>query len=196
MDSRLKRIGGGRLSRLRKSDVPRVAQAILDYSHGKARVLSGILIDTPYVQFVRDRSYSIAIRGDEWGKIYPFFRYSTARYQPVQPPENQPLPIPSPQPNRLREVPPESPDEGMQSFLQHLPYQEYVKIQKLLTMLSMDDWDQKAIPSKPSQKIPYPPPLQPARQRADGIFTDTVFYNRLVKVLEQLFPVDYPTTYY
>ena len=193
---RLKRIAGGRLSRIRKSDVPRIAQAIIDFSHGKCRVMSGIFVDTPYVQFVRDRTYSIAIRGDEWSKIYPFFRYSTARYQPVQPPGNKPPPIPSPQPNRLMEVPPESPDGGLQSFLQHLPYSEYVKIQELLTMLSMDDWDPKAIQAKPSKNLPYPTSVQPARQRADGFFTDTVFYNRLVAVLEQLFPVDYPTTYY
>ena len=196
MDSRLKHVGGARLSRLRKSDLPRVAQAIVDFSHGKARVLSGVYGDTTYVQFIRDRSYSIAIRGDEWSKIYPFFRYSTARYQPVQPPGNKPDLIPSPQPNRLREAPPESPDGGQKSFLEHLPYPEYLKIQQLLTMLSMEGWDPKAIQSKPSKDLPYPPSLLPSRKRTDGFFSDREFYNRLVAVLEQLFPFDYPTTYY
>jgi hypothetical protein len=94
MTSRWIRVGGRRLLPLTYSDVPRVAQAITDAIRGKARVTSGISGDTPFVKFVRDQSYVVVIRGDDWRKIFPFFRYSTDQYEPVIPPLNQPDPIP------------------------------------------------------------------------------------------------------
>jgi len=198
MDSRLQRVGGTRLTHLRYSDAPRVAQAIVDAADGRARVLSGQSHDTPYVEIVRDQAYTVVIRGDDWRKIFPVFRYSTKRYQPVVPPENEPPPVMSPQPNRTMKQPPENPAGGIKSFLDGLPFDEYSKIQKLLTTLRVDAFGRPSSWSKASTPNPRPDgsSLISPEHRADfSSFTSTFLYNQLVKILQQLFPVDYPTTY-
>jgi len=187
-------MGGTRLTHIRYSDVPRVAQAITDALAGRARVLSGSS-HTPYVEFVRDRAYTVVVRGDDWRKIFPFLRYSSASYRPVIPPGNQPPPIMSPQPNRTMQPPPVSPAGGLQSFLEGFPFDEYSKIQKLLTTINLSSVGQPSPASKPSTPLPDPPSLIPPQQRTDSFsYTDTVLYNRLVQVLQQLFPTDFPTT--
>lgn len=197
MDSRLQRVGGDRLAHLRYSDAPKVAQAIVDAIDGRARVLSGQSHDTAYVQFVRDKSYSIAIRRDDWRKIFPFFRYSAAAYRPVIPPSNQPPPVVSPQPNRTMQQPPENPAGGLKSFLDGLPFPEYSKIQKLLTVLAFKDFEK---PSSWARTSVYTDQnatsLIPQEQRKDfSELPSNALYNKLVHVLQQLFPVDFPTTY-
>ena len=161
---------------------------------GKARVLSGVSHDMPYVEFVRDKAYTVVVRGDDWRKIFPFLRYSSARYRPVIPPGNEPPPIPSPQPNRTMPVPPVNPAGGLRSFLDEMPFDEYAKLQRLLTMMELTNVDQPHPAWRPSNPFPNPTSLIPPTQQRDSTsFTDTTVYNRLVAVLQQLFPTDYPT---
>lgn len=194
MDSRLRRVGGRPLVHLRRSDVPRVAQAITDFLCGGSRVLSGIAGDTPYVEFVKDQAYSVVIRGDDWRRIFPFLRYSTDSYNPVIPPGNEPDPVPSPQPNRLMPPPPEKPAGGLRSFLSKLPFYEYQRIQQLLTALDVDSVDHLRTQAQPSSPLPYPTDLYPTGQRKDAVFKNSFLYEAIVLLLQELFPVDYPTT--
>lgn len=196
MDSRLQRVGGTRLAPLRYSDAPRVAQAIVDAVEGQARVLSGQSHDVTYLEFVRDKMYNVVIRGDDWRKIFPFLRYSSASYKPVATPSDQPSPIPSPQPNRMMYPPPVNPAGGLRSFLEGFSFAEYSKIQNLLTTLSVDNLDKQALPAKASNPIPDAPSLVPPNQRTDSMsFSDAELYNKLVFMLQNLFPTDFPTTY-
>ena len=187
MDSRLRRVGGARLTHIRYSDVPRVAQAIIDGMAGRARVLSG----RSYVEFVRDQAYTVVVRADDWRKIFPFLRYSSASYRPVIPPDNQPAPIMSPQPNRTMQPPPENPAGGLKSFLE-FPFDEYSKIQKLLTTIALTRADRPR--SGSFNSYPEPVCFEPPQQRTDFSYTDTQLYNKLVHVLQELFPTDFPTT--
>jgi len=196
MDSRLQRVGGGRLTHLRRSDAPKVAQAMVDALYGRARVLSGISKDTAYVEFVRDNSYAVVVRGDDWKKIFPFLRYSVSGFQPVIPPGNPPDPILSPQPNRVMPPPPESPTGAMTSFLDGLPFDEYSKIQKLLSITSVNTLDPPSPPAR--QTIPAGSPsdvLPPIRRQNSLNFREDFLFNNLVQLLQQLFPVDYPTKF-
>jgi hypothetical protein len=193
MDSRLQRIGGSRPTHVRRSDVPRLAQAIVDAAKGRAQVRSGKLRDTSFVEFVRPRSYTVVVRGDDWRKIFPFFRYSTTVFQPVIPPGNPPSAVVSPQPNRVMQPPPEKPSAGLRSFLDRLRYDEYQKIQGLLTMLSAGE--SPSLPFKPSRGIPDASHLIPSEKREGTLTQEDMFFNRLVLVLQELFPVDYPTRF-
>jgi len=195
VDSRLQKIDGFRLVHLRYSDVPRVAQAIVDAVNGRAKVLSGLSHDVPYLKFVKDKTYTVVIRGDDWQKIFPFLRYSSASYKPVIPPETQPPPIVSPQPDRVMYPPPVNPAGGLQSFLEGFPFDEYRKIQQLLTTLSIDNIDRQALPSKALNPISDPSSLTPPEQSSDLSFNDKQLYNQLVLVLQKLFPTDFPTKY-
>lgn len=194
MDSRLQRVGGSRLAHLRYSDAPRVAQAIVDAEYRRARVLSGISHGTSYVEFVRDKAYTVVVRGDDWAKIYPFLRYSSNSYEPVIPPANQPAPIPSPQPNRVMQVPPVNPAGGLKSYLDGFDFPTYSKIQQLLSTTAVDTIDGQSLPSMPSNPISDATELNPPARRTDSFnFKESQLYNRMVAVLRQLFPEDYPT---
>lgn len=163
---------------------------------GRARVLSGMSHDVPYVQFIRDGFYTVVIRGDDWRKIFPFFRYSSGAYRPVIPPGNEPPPIMSPQPNRTMKQPPVNPAGGLRSFLEGFAYDEYSKIQRLLTTISIDSVDRIGPASQPSTPLPDPTSMLPPEQRTDSTsFHETSLYNRLVVVLQQLFPTDFPTRF-
>jgi len=191
MSSRLRKVGGGRLVHLRYSDAPRVAQAILDAMEGRAQVVHGVAGDTHYLQFVRKGGYKITIRKDDWLKIFPFVRYSTKNFTPVIPPGNKPAAIPSPQPNRLMQVPPESPDDGLTSFMEGLPYDEYRKVQELMTTLSLGTYRQDVL----QEFEENPPALYPLEKDFDGpVYHRDIFF-RLVYVLQRLFPTDFPTTF-
>jgi hypothetical protein len=161
VDTRLQKVAGKRIVRLRYSDAPKVAQAIVDKMQGKARVLSGMSHDTPYIQFVREGFYSLVIHGEDWRFIFPFIRYGSGFFTPVTPPGVRPT-VPSPQPNRDMPAPPENPGQGLTTFLEHFSYDEYVKIQGLLTSSNLQQGGMD-------------------------------LYSRLVLVLQQLFPTDFPT---
>lgn len=196
MDSRLQRVGGTRLTHIRYSDVPRVAQAIMDAMDGRARVLSGLSHDTPYIEFVRPKFYTVVVRGDDWRKIFPLLRYSASSYRPVIPPANQPPPVMSPQPNRTMQPPPVNPAGGLRSFLDGFSFAEYAKLQRVLTTMSLTNVDQPHPAWKPT--TPYPDPtslIPPERQLDSTSYHDTTVYNRLVEVLQQIFPTDYPTRF-
>lgn len=189
MDSRLQRIAGTRLVHLRRSDAPRVATAILDYFAGRSKVLSGISHDTPYVELVRPNVYTVLVRGDDWRRIFPFLRYGSGPFTPVEVSGNRPARIPSPQPNRDMEPPPINPGLGLRSFLEHFDHYEYRKIQNLLTSSRLS---QEPRPTSDRPQIDPPASWDPPSQQLDGL--DAEAYNRLVDILQQLFPADYPTT--
>jgi hypothetical protein len=91
--------------------------------------------------------------------------------------------------------PPVNPAGGLQSFLEGFQFDEYSKIQKLLTTINLGGVDHPSPAWRPSTPFPDPPSLIPPQQRTDSFsYTDTVLYNRLVQVLQQLFPTDFPTT--
>jgi hypothetical protein len=194
MDSRLQRVGGTRLVHLRYSDAPRVALAIVDAEFGKARVFSGLSHDTLYVEFVRDKFYTVVVRGDDWKRIFPFLRYSDALYKPVIPPANQPPPIPSPQPNRTMQQPPENPAGGLTSFLEGFAFDEYAKIQRLLTTTSVNSTDSLSPPGVPLSQATDGVDLIPQKFQTDfSDFRQATMYNSMVALLQQLFPTDFPT---
>jgi len=196
MDSRLQRVGDSRLFHLHYSDAPRVAQAIVDAIAGDARVLVGSSHDVRFVKFVRDKVYTVVVREDDWGKIFPFLRYSTASYNPVIPPNNQPSSIPSPQPNNVMQPPPVNPDGGLRSFLEGLSFDEYSKIQRLLTIMSVDNIDRQLLPVKPLHCFSDAPSLVPPEQRTDtSSFYNRDLYNKMVVILQKLFPTDFPTAF-
>ena len=158
-------------------------------------MLSGMSHDMPYVEFVKDRAYTVVVRGDDWRLIFPFFRYSTTAYNPVIPPANQPPPIMSPQPNRTMQQPPENPAGGLKSFLDGMPFEVYSKIQKLLTTLSINDFDKPMPAFKASRPILDPSSWIPQERRPDySSYSSAILYNKLVELLQELFPRDYPTT--
>ena len=190
MDSRLTRVAGTRLVPLLRSDAPRVAQAIVGAVYGSAKVYFGEVHGAPFIRFIKERSYDVVIRGDDWRKIFPFLHYSTASYSPVIPPATEPSPVPSIQPNRVVPAFPVIPDKGLKSFLE-FPFDEYSKIQKLLTILSVNDTDKTT--SKSFNPYPEPPSLNPPVRRRDKLsFGETDLYNRFVFILQQLFPNDFP----
>jgi len=197
MDSRLQRVGGSRLVSLRYSDAPRVAQAIVDSAFGLAKVFSGLSHGVTYVEFIKDRHYTVVVRGDDWRKIFPFLRYSSNAYRPVTPPENQPPPILSPQPNRVMQPPPENPAGGLTSFLAGFPFDEYSKIQKLLTTTKINSLEAplgSGVPLHPKAADGWE--LLPPQQQTDmSDFRMASMYNQLVPLLQKLFPTDFPTTY-
>lgn len=192
MDSRLKTVSGQRLAHLLYSDAPRVAQALVDKLLGRAKVYVGVMGSTPYLEFVCPGAYSVVIRGDDWRKIFPLVRYGSGYFQPVIPPARQPDPIPSPQPNRTMPAPPENPGEAFTSFLSFFTWDEYTLIQRLLTMSNVGS-EPKSPGYKPSRLVPDPVPLNPPTRRTDQAGMPEV-YDRLVDMLQQLFPQDFPTS--
>jgi len=192
VDSRLKTVSGQRLVPLLYSDAPRVAQALVDKLLGRAEVRSGVAGSTRYVEFVYPGAYSVVIRGDDWRKIFPLIRYGSGYYHPVIPPATPPAPILSPQPNRTMQVPPENPGDGFTSFLSFFTWDEYTLIQRLLTMSNVGR-ETKGLSYKPSNPVPDPVYVNPPARRTDQSGMSDV-YNRLVDMLHQLFPKDFPTS--
>jgi hypothetical protein len=159
-------------------------------------VFSGQIGDVPYIEFNRDGVYSVIIRGDDWRKIYPFFRYSSDAYRPVTPPLNEPPPIPAPQPNRVMPPPPVNPAQGFRSFLEGFAFDEYSKIQRLLTTFNVPSVDRPTRPYRPTRSQEVPPSLIPPEHKTDSdALYETEVYNKLVEVLQQLFPTDFPTRF-
>lgn len=190
MDSRLKTVRGSRLAHLLYSDAPRVAQALVDKLRGRAKVFSGVVGSTPYIEF-RAPGYSVVIRGDDWRKIFPFIRFGSGYFHPVIPPATQPDPIPSPQPNRVRPAPPENPGDGFTSFLGFFTWDEYSTIQRLLPISNVGR-DRLGLSYMATRPVPEPFVINPPPRRTDQFEMSDV-YDRLVAVLQKLFPRDFPT---
>jgi hypothetical protein len=165
---------------------------MVDKLLGRVKVFSGVIGSTPYIEFVYPGVYSVVIRGDDWQKIFPLIRYGSGYFQPVTPPAIQPDPIPSPQPNRTMQVPPVNPGDGFTSFLSFLTWDEYTQIQRLLP-LSNVGLDPTAMLYKPSNPVPDPVSLNPPTHRTSQSGMPDV-YDRLVVMLQQLFPQDFPTS--
>jgi len=185
-------VNGQRLVHLLRSDAPRVAQALVDKLLGRAKVFSGVVGRTPYIEFVYPRVYSVVIRWDDWEKIFPLIRYGSGFFQPVIPPDAPPDPIQSPQPDRTMPVPPVNPGEGFTSFLSFFTWDEYAQIQRLLTISNVGR--EAIVPGfKASNPLPEPVSLNPPTRRTDQSGMPDV-YDRLVDMLQQLFPNDFPTS--
>ena len=190
MDEHLRRVSGHRLAHLLSSDAPRVAQALVDKMHGRAKVFAGVVGSTPYVEFVHPGAYSVVIRGDDWRKIFPLIRYGTGEFTPVVPPEVPPVLVPAPQNDRLINPPPKNPGAGFTSFLAFFTWDEYRQIQQLLTTSNVGR-------PEPQSSLGHAKPFgitselpialnPPAQQAIPGV------YERLVGVLQELFPRDFP----
>jgi hypothetical protein len=94
------------------------------------------------------------------------------------------------------EQPPVSPTDSLCSFLEGFSFDTYSKIQNLLTVLSDDDLDRQVPPFRRTRIYPEATPWLPPEQRTDtSDFYNTMLYNKLVPILQKLFPVDFPTTY-
>jgi hypothetical protein len=191
MDERLIKVDGHRLVHLLYSDAPRVAQALVDKMHGRAKVYSGVVGTTPYLEFLYPGVYSVVIRGDDWRKIFPLIRYGSGVYHPVFPPVSPPPLVPAPQNERFLNPPPQNPGTGFTSFLAHFTWEEYKQLQQLLTMSNVGQ-ESKPLQYKPFGVGPDPVPLAPPTQRLDHSGVPDV-YERLVGMLQQLFPRDFPT---
>jgi hypothetical protein len=166
MDSRLWQINGKRLTRLMRSDLPQVARGIVDAEQGIAEVHTGIVRDTAYVVLRRPGIYEVIVRGDDWAKIIPFFRNSSGKGAPVATSATPPAAIPSPQPARMMQPPPQAPVGGQQSFLEGFNHTELTQLQGLLSSQAIGGLDQRG---------------------GD-------FYTRVLTILEALFPDEFPTS--
>lgn len=196
MDERLWHIVGKRPTRLRRSDLPQLAQAIVDVERGRAVARRGFVQNTSYVLLQRNQAYNVFVRGDDWAKIVPFLRNSTLTFQPVVPPPTPPPPILSPQPNQVMQPPPQNPYGGFTSFLDGFTFAEQSQIQRLLTTASIDQIDttQSSGPIDPSDT---PPPLNPPPIGTLGNSTnpqEQQFFEKVLLFLQQLFPDDFPTS--
>jgi hypothetical protein len=192
MDSRLKTVDGQRLVHLLYSDAPRVAQALVDKMLGRAKLSAGVVGTTPYLEITYPGVYSVLIRGDDWKKIFPLIRYGSGTFQPVLPPAIQPDPILSPQPNRTMQPPPVNPGDGFTSFLAFFTWDEYLQLQRLLTMSNVSQQLRSRF-YKPFDMVPDPVSINPPTRRTDQSGMPDV-YDRLVGLLQLLFPKDFPTS--
>lgn len=198
MDARLWLINGVRATRLRRSDLPKVAQAIVDFERGRAEARAGYVRETAYVNLRRKNAYDVVIRGDDWAKIVPFLRNSSSRFTPKIMPPEQPPPVLSPQPNRVMQPPPPNPSVGQQSFLEGFDYATLAKIEALLTTTTVDALEGPSLPSKPMNPVGngiriefpglYAAPVDSLDQQQKSL------YDRVLALLEQLFPEDFPTS--
>ena len=174
MDYRLDKIDGNRLVHLLRSDAPRVAQALVDKMLGRAKVFAGAVGTTRYLEFVNPGVYTVVIRADDWRKIFPIIRYGTGAFTPIVPHAEPPELVPSPQEHRVMLPPPENPGPGIRSFLAYFSWEEYGQIQRLLTISNVGR----------ESTVPL------LRRMNQSGMPDV--YERLVGMLEQLFPHDFP----
>jgi len=92
--------------------------------------------------------------------------------------------------------PPVKPDDGLQSFLEGFPFDEYSKLQQLLTTFDLTNISQQPSPPwRPFRPVVEPTDWLPPERRTDSTTLSSVVYNRLVALLQQLFPTDFPTRF-
>jgi hypothetical protein len=191
MDARLTKVDGHRLVHLLRSDAPRVAQALVDKMIGRAQVHAGVVGRIGYVEFVYPGVYSVVIRADDWRKIFPLIRYGSGEFSPIPALVTPPALVPSPQGDRPMNPAPLNPGAGYTSFLAFFTWEETQRIQRLLTMSNVGR-DAPSRSRNAFETAPAPVPLVPPERRTDQSAMPDV-YDRLVGMLQQLFPLDYPT---
>jgi len=200
MDERLWRINGRRLAPVLGSDVPQLAQAIVDAERGRALIRTGRVHNTTYVNLFRDGVYDVYVGGDDWAKILPFFRYSALSTASVEAmPQQQPPDVMSPQPLRTMSVPYPVPPGGLTSHLEGLPYEEARNVQEALAASPMVDEGalsaaQRLRPQMdaPRAMNPVTPTITTTIASAELNFQEAQLYDRVVAYLYKLFPQDYP----
>lgn len=197
MDSRLWQVNGARLARLRRQDLPRVAQAIVDAEFGRATFRAETTRDVAYVTITRPEAYTVTILGSDWAKLLPFYRNASMSFDPPPPlPPTPPPPVMSPQPNRLMEQPPPKPPTGFVSYADKLPYNDLRRVNAYLSANPLP-YNTPSVssmgvmaPTPPALDPPeVPPPPEPASALDPQ---EQKFYYRVLGILEQLFPDDYP----
>lgn len=193
MDERLTQVSGQRLVHLLRSDAPRVARALVDKMQGRATVHSGVAGTTPFVEFVRPGIYSVVIRLDDWRRIFPLIRYGSGDFRPVVPSDGPPALVAAPQHQRLANPPPDNPGPGFTSFLAHFSWDEYTLIQRLLTMTNVAV-EPKGVGAKPLNAPVDPVSFNPPTRLSDQSSWKSDVYERLVGMLQLLFPQDFPVS--
>lgn len=73
MDTRLYKIAGRRLARLRKQDLPEAALALLETIRKRATI-SGLRRNNVSFVWIRGRRANLTILKEDWEKIEPFFK--------------------------------------------------------------------------------------------------------------------------
>ena len=202
MDEQLSQIGGKRLGKLRRPDLPQLAQAIVDAERGKCRATTGALKGKRFVNLRRKGGgYDVYVRGEDWDKIFPFLRNSASTFEPAPLPVEEPPPIPAVQANRLIEEARESPSGG-RSFIQgRLDYDTQRLVTDLLTTTSLKS--EANLPSRPlvdqtpgpQINPPVPPQVNSAVRTASALdMREEQARRRILDLLLQLFPEDFPTS--
>lgn len=71
VDSRLFRIGGRRVVRLRKEDLPELARAIVAVTRIRARAGVATVANVPYVEIV-GKNVNVMVPAEDWKRILPY----------------------------------------------------------------------------------------------------------------------------
>jgi hypothetical protein len=197
MDSRLWRVNGRRPSKLRRNDLPQVAQAIVDAELGRAEVRVGHVRGASFVNIHKKNTYDIVVLGEDWAKIVPFLRNSTTAFTPPPPPPAYPPPpIPSPQPKTMMQPPPPLPANGLTSFLEGFDFPTLSQIQGLLSTEQISGQDIASPGAGILNPKPTPPSLSPPVASVGALnFNEQRFYQKTLDLLNALFPERFPTSF-
>ena len=202
MDARLWTINGKRLTNLRRSELQQVARAIVDGEQGLATASRGRTRGVDFIRIKRKGAYDVLIRSEDWDKLIPFLRNSSNSFEPVFLPPNPPAPVLSAQPNRTIAPTQESPSGG-RSFVSKFDYQTQRQILNLLTTTTITRMDAPNLPArtlhnnKQSPALnpgPPPPPSLTVKPASELDMRDKQFYDRVLNLLVELFPEDFPTS--
>lgn len=194
MSSRLWQINGKRLTKLRRDDLPRVAQAIVDAELGRAEIRTGRSRETSYVNIHKQGVYDVVLRGDDWARIAPFLRNSTPAFQPPPPPPpNPPAPIPSPQPKTVMVPPPPLPANGLTSFLEGFDFPTLSRIQGLLSTAQISSFKNSS--AGLLNPLPNPTSLNPPATGGAVNFNEQRFFENVLDLLNALFTEKFPTSF-
>lgn len=203
MDEQLWVMDEKRLTKLRRPDLPQLAQAIVDAEQGLAQVGANQTRGRTFVNLKRKGHYNLYVRGEDWERIMPFLRHSTDSFEfeplPVDPPD----PVMSPQPNRTM-APIREGLSGGRSYMDRFPYEEQRQLTDLLTSTGqITTLDAPNLPSRtlfdhtPGAQVnpPVPPQVNPLPKPATALdMREEQFRRRVLDLLLQLFPEDFPTS--
>lgn len=167
MDVRLRQVGPGRLHRLRKPDLPAVAEALLAALHKRAWIDKGSFGDDLFVRIKHDGG-DVVIMGDDWAKIVPYIQsgFFSPPMVPVAPaPARQSTQKPVSVPDYARLV--RKAREGFTAGI----YSVYTG----------------PLSSEPRDSGPV---------RDGSMVGDKALYQRILDTLTELFPEDFPTSVY